>query len=238
MALNLGAPLNFGTAPDIKQPDYGFTQSYNNALQLNQQLYAQAISGYQEVLESQRQRHQDLSGRYTQLGQEVQGYLTGAESGQRQRIQDQYAQASGAAQQSAVDRGLGNFTVGDSLLRGVEADRAKAEVDLASQFGQMRAGYASQLGLAGLGYAAQAGQESDAMSQAALQFQGSWRQAQPDPLGYAQLMQQQKQWKAMQPYEVSGFTPGNAAGPFSEATKGYSWNYMYDPQTGRKMPGR
>lgn len=226
MPISLGTPLNFDTAQYTRGPDgktvaaTDYTSAYKQALLANQQVYAQALSGYQQILAAQEQRHQDLGRRYTALGEQVQGYLTGAEQGQMQRIADQYTALQGDTMQSAVNRGLGNFTVTDSLLRGVQADKTKAETDVAGQFGQMRAGYASQLGLAGLGFEAQAGTERDMMGKAGTDFVGSWRQQTPDPLAYAQLAQQQQQWKS-----ANDLIP---MGRYGNNQQGY-----YDPRHGR-----
>lgn len=243
MATQLGTPLNFGTAPSITGGDYGFSQSYKNALAANTQLYAQALSGYQQVLGAQEARHQDLAKRYTALGQQVQGYLGAAESAESERLAKQYAQFGEQARMDAVNAGLGNWTVGTALQAGVQEQQAAASRQLAGQFADRRAGYASQLGLAGLGFEAQAGSERDAMSQAGLQFMSSWRQDTPDPLGYAQLAQQQKQWQADQPYQIAhtqttvpAFNWGfGGPSPAAGTTTTYK---MFDPRTGRTTPSR
>jgi hypothetical protein len=65
---------------------------------------------------------------------------------ERQRIADQYAQATASGKQSLMSRGLGNTTVQDSLDRGLLADRSRAENDLAERVQSQRLGVLNAFG--------------------------------------------------------------------------------------------
>lgn len=61
-----------------------------------------------------------------------------------QQIKDTSAAQQGAAQQSLIGRGLGNFTVLDASRRGINADAMKQNLQLADQLAAMKAGYQNQ----------------------------------------------------------------------------------------------
>lgn len=190
-----GGQLNFGGAPNVNSGDYGYGQQYQNYLNMAQQTYSNVLSGYQNLLQQQQQQSQGIQQGYGQLAQGVQDQLQGAEAGQQQQLQNLYQHQLGQNTQSAIDRGLGNTTVLDSMQRGATNDQALAQSQLAGQFAQQRAGYQSQLGQAGLGYAGQAlGQQVGIYGQQ-LGWMDSFRQQQPDPLGYASLAQQKQQFQ-------------------------------------------
>lgn len=224
----LGQPLNYGTVAD--PTNYGQVLGNTNAF--NARIYDDVLQGYQHALNLQSDRAHEMDKRYQGLSGQVLGYLSGAEDPELERIQRQYDAMRGEASQSAAARGLGNWTIADSMARGIESDRALARSDVASKFGQLRAGYASDIGLTGLGYIGQSQAQQDAMRQGALQFMGSFREDTPDPLGYAQLAQQQKQWQAEQPYldyETIGSGSVNGMGGSR-----YTQSFMIDPKTGRR----
>lgn len=127
---NIQGALNFGQVP--APGDYA--GAYANALSLNQQNYANIMSGYQGLTSS------------------VLGNLKGIDASQRQAITDSYAQQSGAASQSMISRGLGNSTVQDSVQRGLSFDRTKADIALTNQTQQLYAGYQANLGSQQLGF--------------------------------------------------------------------------------------
>jgi hypothetical protein len=112
--------------------EYG--KSYTAALGQNQQMYQNILGGYQ------------------QLGQGVQETIGGIGQAASQNIADTYAQQSGALRQGLTTRGLGNTTVNDSMQAGLLRDKSRADIALADQLAQLRAGYQSQLGLGQLGW--------------------------------------------------------------------------------------
>lgn len=101
----------------------------------------------------------NIQAGYSNLGGQIQGTLANAEASQRQAILDQYAQFTGKTTQGLLNSGLGNTTVMGAMQRGNALDRAKAEVALANQFAQTRAGYQNQIGQNYLNWQDQANQQ-------------------------------------------------------------------------------
>lgn len=124
----IGGPINFGS------PASGYQSAYANALSINQQNYNNILAGY------------------TGLTNSVLSNLQGQGAAEQQQITDQYAQSQGAANQSLISKGLGNTTVASSVNRGIQADKAKAQVQLAGQVSGQYAQYQSMLGQAQLGF--------------------------------------------------------------------------------------
>lgn len=155
----------------------GYTDLYN---QLQQQQQG-VVGGYGANLAELQGNQNAIMGGYGQLSSDVLGTIAGIGQEQAQQIRSNYAQSTGSALQGLTSRGLGNTTVANSIQRGIDFDRARAENALAEQMAGLRAGYQSQLGLAGLGYQANAalqaanqrniglGYQADAASQLAAQ---------------------------------------------------------------------
>ena len=118
--------LSFGSPPDFSAN--GYQTAYANALSLNKQNYANILQGYQGLTKN------------------VTDTLEGIDASQRQGIQDQYVAASGRQAQGLISRGLGNTTVANAIQRGLEADKAKADIDLTNKTQNLQAGYRSSLG--------------------------------------------------------------------------------------------
>lgn len=136
------APLNFspggnpfaGAAGGLSGMATEYGKSYNAALGQNQQLYNDILGGYQKL-------NTDVLGTIGQIGQAKQ-----------QDIADAYAAQAGQMRQSLINRGLGNTTVADTMQRGLGYDQQKAQIALADQIAQYRAGMQAQLGSAQLGF--------------------------------------------------------------------------------------
>jgi hypothetical protein len=111
------------------------------------------------------------------------------------QIAQESAQASGKTQQSASNRGLGNTTVVDSLLRGISSDKTRAETQVGESVNTQRSGLKTQqanaqTNLAGLLanlYASKSDNAPDASLYAALAKQASSAQQSSKPifLGYS-----------------------------------------------------
>lgn len=173
--------LNFGGVP--AQNDY--MSAYQNALSLNQQNYGNILAGYQGTLAAQQGPQQQIQQGYSDLSGQVMGDISGIDASQRQAIADQYAQSSGQQAQGLINRGLGNTTVANSVQRGLQLDKSKADIALSNQMAQLTAGYRSQLGLAGLNYANQANMQNSAQRNQQLGFMERVNAPYPNAKNYA-----------------------------------------------------
>jgi len=214
---NAGAgTISFGGSPAELSQQYA--NAYQSALNFNAANYNNVYGGYQNL----------LSNLATASAQNVQGYgnlsgsvLAGIDTvGQAasQNIANQYKQASGAAAQQLVSRGLGNTTVQQSVQRGIESQKSQADLNLADQLATMKAGYQSNIGLAQLGYQAQAAQQYAAAQQAQLNFMNSVTAQYPNASLYADLaqmfgMRQGQQAMVQQPGGSQNYVPGNLSWP-------------------------
>lgn len=167
-----------------------YAQSYNAALQMNQQNYANILKGYQDTLAQQQQQQQQVSQGYQNLSNSVLSGIAGIGQARSQEIADQFAAQRGAATQGLITSGLGNTTVTSSVQRGISADESKARTQLADQLAGLRASYESNLGLAGLAYQGQAAGQNSALAQRQLDFMNSVMAQYPSAGLYAQLAQQ------------------------------------------------
>jgi hypothetical protein len=163
--INLGsAPgMNFSGNPQAMAKSY--QSAYENARNINQQMYQNVMSGYQTMV-----------GGHNKLQSSVMKRLQGTNRANMRDIAARYAQESGAMSQQMIDRGLGNTTVQQSMQRGLLQDNVREKTRSRGQFAQMMAGAESQLGLAGLG-----------AQQNQLNWMGSISAPYPDPGMYAQM---------------------------------------------------
>lgn len=152
----------------------GFQHAYENMLNVANQTYSNVMSGFQGALAHQQQAQQGVIQGYADLERRVMDTIRGVEAPQRQAIADMYAQELGLANQALASAGLGNTTVRSSVSRGVLADRAKRENELAGQLAQLYAGTQSQLGQASLGYQGDAIRDNTSLATAQLGFMGSF----------------------------------------------------------------
>lgn len=157
----------------------------------------------------------------TTYGQILSGFA--ANAGQ-QGIVDQYAQQRGAADQSMISRGLGNTTVKDSVMRGLDYDQAKL---LRPQYGApvQNWGQPGQFGTAGYG----AGQRHDpAAAYMAMKQHG---------LDEQQLMESQRRHAQQMAADQArfGMQANRAAGGGGGPTDAYG--YRARPETGIDSSG-
>ncbi len=187
----LGGNLNFGSSPggmfsgNLQQLDTSYQSAYQNALNLNQQNYANVLSGYQNLQGQQARSATGIQQGYQRLTEDVLGGIGDITGSQRQAIRDAYAQQSGTQAQQLINRGLGNTTVQQSTQRGLSLDEQKAQVALANQMAQLFSGYRSSLGLASLNYANQANAQNAALGAQQLGFMGSVQANYPSAQAYA-----------------------------------------------------
>jgi len=138
-AAGLGSALSANGAQLVSALFNQFQSAYQQAKNANLSRYQNILEGY-----GARQRnYYDVAGQmnnmYDARRDRILGNLEGAGAAQRQSIADQYAAAQGRVANSLISRGLFNTTVYDSLQRGLEADRGKAELSLAEQLRMQKA---------------------------------------------------------------------------------------------------
>lgn len=167
-----------------------YANAYNSALSMNQALYQNILGGYQDTLSSQTTAQDAIQRGYSDLYNNVLGQINQVGGARQQAINDQYAANSGQATQGLISRGLGNSTVTQSVQRGIEADRQKANLALSDDLAQMRAGYMSQLGQAGLQFGERAYGQNTALNQNQLNWMNSVSAPYPEAGQYAALAQQ------------------------------------------------
>lgn len=126
--------------------------AYDNIIKAATDAYNNTLKGYQDALAKQQAAQQGVIGGYNKLSEDTFSDLRNADAAQKQAIVDKYTSLSGQMQMGAINKGLGNTTVLNSLQRGLTSDQDKAQVELASRFAGLKADYRSRIGLAGLGY--------------------------------------------------------------------------------------
>jgi hypothetical protein len=99
----------------------------------NEARYNKAVA----ALASAQTRSSELYGQADQL-------LTGLGTTRNDQINTDTTQAKAATQQSASNRGLGNSTVVDSLLRGLSSDQTKAQTQVSEAVDTQRSGLKTQ----------------------------------------------------------------------------------------------
>jgi hypothetical protein len=164
-----GLPWGAGGAPDLNNPAQAYQTQYQNALAMNKQMYENIMSGYTAAHKQLRRGQRRSMRQVNKLGR--------AERGD---IRESYNQQLGTAAQSLINRGLGNTTVQQSVNRGIEADRSKANIRLTGELARIRGDYQDRYNQQRLG-----------LNQAKLNFMNSMTAQYPDFGTYAQLMQQQ-----------------------------------------------
>lgn len=164
-----------------------YSSAYRSALQQNQAMYNNIMSGYQQVLAQQQQAQQRIGEGYSSLYNDVTGKISGIGQARDQSIIDQYRAAQGKSTQSLIDRGLGNSTVLTAANRGLGLDREKALNENSERTAGLSAQYMSQLGLAGLSEGARAQTANSAMIGKQLDFMNSMTAQYPDAGLYASI---------------------------------------------------
>lgn len=164
-----------------------YRDQYNNAIQQQATNYDNIVSGYNQTLRNlyggpasgstpaTQGVYDQIASGYSGLNADVQQRIQGIDASERARIREQYAQSSGAANQRLISSGLGNSTVASAVQRGVESDRARADLALTNQTAGLSAGYAANLGGAGLAAQQQGAQQLGSLGSQYMGVLGSYR---------------------------------------------------------------
>lgn len=112
----------------------GYQQQLENSRRLGEQGYSRLQSDYAPLVADAAATRARNMGRIDQYGQSM-----------RADLDAKARQAMAAAQQSAIQRGLGNTTIRDSLMRGQAFDNARQQMSLEDQLLQNRIATDSQL---------------------------------------------------------------------------------------------
>jgi hypothetical protein len=147
---NVYAGLGGNPKDSLSQLGAIYGQQYNAALDMNKALFDASQSGYENLRGQLDQQYQGIQGGYNQLGQDVQGMISGSNASNITDINANYSAQAGKASQDMVSRGLGNSTVQQNIQRAIALDRARAITQSQNQFAQLGASYASQIGQGGL----------------------------------------------------------------------------------------
>ena len=152
----------------------GSTGIYGNPSQLNYQQsneeqYNATLAGYRNQLAAQQNMAGIVKGGWENLYNQQAGF--GAS--QQYALQNQYAQNMGNMQQSMAARGLGNTTILDAGMRGVNYDYAGAQMGLQDQLYQRQ----NQIRQGMLGWQHEAANQYTGLYGNMLGFQGAAQQA-------------------------------------------------------------
>lgn len=112
----------------------GYQQQMQNSQKLNNQAYQQLAADYAKVTADAAATRERNMGRIDAYGNSM-----------RQDLEIQNAQRLAQARQSAIQRGLGNTTIQDSLVRGQNFDNTRQQLTLEDQLLQNRIATDSQL---------------------------------------------------------------------------------------------
>lgn len=117
-----------------------YRDAYEAAKAANESRYNQILAGYNNLAAVQSANIAGYKDYYRQIKEAL------ANVGDSQRIQlgQEFARRGGQAQQSLVDRGLGNTTVLDAATRGVGYDQAIANIALMDALSREKADYTSR----------------------------------------------------------------------------------------------
>lgn len=162
---------------------------YNNAFAMNQAMYGNIMAGYQQTGAAQQAAFGGIQKGFKNLYGNVMSGIQGTDAAAQQQIKDLYAQQQGTANQGLINSGLGNSTVMSSVGRGLTADESKAQVNLANQMAQLKAGYQSSIGQAGLQSRMGMAEANTQEANQQLGFMNSISMPYPDASQYSQLAQ-------------------------------------------------
>lgn len=130
----------------LGQLGQNYGQQYQAALGMNQALYQGTQTGYDQLRSQVDDQYRGVLDGYGALYSDVLGRIAGSNASNLSDINTQYNAQLGSQAQNAVSRGLGNSTVAGNMMRGVEADRARAITQSQNQFAQLGANYAASIG--------------------------------------------------------------------------------------------
>lgn len=183
--------LNFGGMGAgscfMSNPAKAYSCAYNNYLSLNKQNYNNIVNGYNQLASAQFNQEQAITAGYTGLQNAVYGTIQNICKSQMQRVQCTYTKQMANSQQQAINAGLGNSTVLQSMQRGVTQCEAMAQTAVQNQFAALKAGYMSNLGLATLNYQNQANMQNAALGAQELNTLASIQIPPPCANSFAQM---------------------------------------------------
>lgn len=195
----INASLNFGGGGGciMSNPSGSYKSAYDEYINLNKQNYNNILAGYKQISDQAYAAQQNIQAGYTGLQQNVCKTISDICQSQMHNVQCTYTKLMGQTQQQAIQAGLGNSTVLQSMQRGVTKCEAAAQTNVKNQFAQTKAGYMSNLGLAGLNYANAANQQNMALGAQALGFLSNVNIPPPDARAYmSQYNQNMSRWMA------------------------------------------
>lgn len=166
-----------------------YQTGYDQSLAMNRANYGNIFQGYQNLIAQQQQSLRQIPRGYGRLAKAVLGDLQGANQSQLDDINDNYRKATADVTTSLGARGLGNTTVVDTMQRGVEFDRNRAETYANNQFAKSIADVRSGLGTQQLQSRYDTTMANAALGQNLLQWQNTINAPYPDVGLYAQLAQ-------------------------------------------------
>ena len=178
----ISGQINFGGG-SIQNP----LAAYQTALQTSRQQYQNVMAGYQNVMQAQQDRANQIAQGYGQLSKDVLGQIDLTEAPQRLALKEKYDQMRDQTIDDSTSRGLGNLSIRDSLLGGVERRRGLESDDLTAKLAKERANAIGEYGSMSLGYQGQALRDTTGIAQSQLGFMGGYQA--PDPLNYSTAYQ-------------------------------------------------
>lgn len=182
----INASLNFGGGGGciFSNPAGGYKAAYDEYMNLNKQNYNNILAGYRQISDQAYANQQAIAAGYGALQTSVCNTIKDICASQMHNVQCTYTKLMGQTQQQAINAGLGNSTVLQSMQRGVTKCAAAAQTNVKNQFAQTRAGYMSNLGLAALGYQDRANQQNMALGAQAMGFLSNVNIPPPDARAY------------------------------------------------------
>jgi hypothetical protein len=166
-----------------------YRQAYDSALAMNQQNYANILSGFQKTALSQMGAQRAIGKGYQGLMDSVLGKIASVGNADRQYLTDLYTGRQGEAMQHLIGSGLGNTTVTSSINRGLTLDEAKANMQLSEQLAKMYAGYQTDIGTKHLAYRERASDARTGQANQQMNWMNSVQAQYPDANAYSQIAQ-------------------------------------------------
>jgi hypothetical protein len=205
-------------APNLNDPQAAYAQQYQQALAMNKKLYEDIEAGYTAAGKQLRRGQRRSMKQVKHLGK-----------AERTDIRDQYNAQLGDAAQTLINRGLGNTTVQQSVNRGIEADRSKANIRLTGELAGLRSGLQERFA-----------NQRMALNQSKLGWMNTTTAAYPDFASFASLMQQQQAGAGAGGLMGGGFGGASVSSgqdPFSASARQERMNWVSNPATGSAYGG-
>lgn len=211
-------PWGAGGTPNLNDPAQAYQQAYSQALAMNKAMYSNIEQGFTAAGKQLRRGQRRSMSQVNKLGR-----------AERTDIADAYNAQVGDAAQTLINRGLGNTTVQQSVNRGIEADRSKANIRLTGELAKMRSDLQDRFNTQRL-----------ALNTQKLGFMNSMTAAYPDFGAYASLLQSQQAGAAGGGLMGGGFggaSISSGSNPFSSAARAERMNWVSNPAMGSAMTG-